>query len=134
MSARCAFALAALLGFSLAGCSGDTKDSEPSARERPRSLCDAVRHLQQVQGRPADLPRDEVWEIPTDPEAIEAVVNALPAEMKVEASLRYHPHGGRIPEGVDTSGRRASQAVDRLDAFYVRECGFTPTPEPPTSN
>lgn len=121
------------VALALASANRETTDDAadvPTASEPPAEpagerslLCAAVAHLQEGQEPPPGWPADKHWETPTDPEAIANVVQALPPAMKVEASLRYSPYGGDIPPGVDTSGTRAQQAVERLEAFYREECG-----------
>ncbi len=106
----------------LASCTDDPGDAGPTtsttaappASAKPETaLCAEVE-------RQGKLRAEDV----TDAAAITALVAALPVERRTDAALFYHPYGGDIPEGVDTSGASAGQAGDRLDALYRERCGF----------
>ncbi len=60
----------------------------------------------------------------TDPEAIAALVDALPESRKTDAALFYFPYGGGIPDGADRSGGAAEAAGRRLHSLYETECGY----------
>ncbi len=97
-----------VIGAALTSCTPDSEPTDPDS-----ALCREVK-------RQGELRAKDV----TDPDAIAALVDALPESRKTDAALFYYPYGGDIRAGVDRSGVAAEAAGNRLYSLYETRCGY----------